>query len=556
MKKISILLIFLAFLAFCAYKSQHTGITIYYIAAAGNDNNDGKSEKKAWKSIDRANKDNFMPGDKILLKGGEIFIGSMVLDSTDKTTGKLPITIGSYGKGRAIITPGDSTAIVVRNLGNVIIENLILKGNDKFTNKGSGLSFENTLAGNIKLIGINICNIDASRFGYCGIFIGGKPDDKGLSGYSGVVTSYCDLYDNLHFGMLVSGHGHQNTGKYANNNFKVDHCKFYNNSGDPNFLENHSGSGICIDNMENGVIEHCIAYNNGYLCNSREGGPVGIWFHAANKCVIQYCASFNNRIDKGLDGGGFDFDAGVTNSIMQYNYSSNNDGPGYLVYTYAGGPHSFSNNTIRYNVSENDGRKNSYAGIWIKNDGSGIKDLDIHNNTIIVKPQEKGSPSGIFVSGTQNVRIWNNNIVSTGGVPLVSMGKNQSGLEFRSNNYWSTDNNFNFSIDVEGYFPNTGKFVNSIKEWQKLTGVETHNDKPSFLSVNPLFERMNALDTIYNINGFKKLDAYRLTKKSRLIDAGIAPENGNKTKPINTDILGTPVPQGKAMDIGAYEYVR
>src|SRR3712207_8524244 len=50
------------------------------------------------------------------------------------------------------------------------------------------------------------------------------------------------------------------------------------------------------------------------------------------------------------------------NSIMQYNYSHDNYGAGYLLARYSSAP-AMSNLTIRYNISENDGRKNDYGGI-------------------------------------------------------------------------------------------------------------------------------------------------------------------------------------------------
>ena len=41
----------------------------------------------------------------------------------------------------------------------------------------------------------------------------------------------------------------------------------------------------------------------------------------------QYCFSHDNKTSpEGLDGGGFDFDGGITNSLMQYNLAMNNEG--------------------------------------------------------------------------------------------------------------------------------------------------------------------------------------------------------------------------------------
>ena len=62
-------------------------------------------------------------------------------------------------------------------------------------------------------------------------------------------------------------------------------------------------------------------------------------------------------------------DGGVRNSIVQYNYSHDNDGAGYLLAQFEGG-RAFYNNVIRYNVSENDGQKNSYGGIHLWSTGA------------------------------------------------------------------------------------------------------------------------------------------------------------------------------------------
>ena len=82
------------------------------------------------------------------------------------------------------------------------------------------------------------------------------------------------------------------------------------------------------------------------------GGPVGIWVWDANNALIQNNESHHNRTGSTADGGGFDFDGGVTNSVMQYNYSHDNAGPGYGVYQFRG--EALNGFTVRYNVSAND----------------------------------------------------------------------------------------------------------------------------------------------------------------------------------------------------------
>ena len=52
----------------------------------------------------------------------------------------------------------------------------------------------------------------------------------------------------------------------------------------------------------------------------------------------------------------------MTNSVMQYNYSHDNDGAGYGLYQGSTSA-PWSNNVVRYNISQNDGRKNGYGAI-------------------------------------------------------------------------------------------------------------------------------------------------------------------------------------------------
>src|SRR6185436_921799 len=127
----------------------------------------------------------------------------------------------------------------------------------------------------------------------------------------------------------------------------------------------NSGSGIIVGDTDVATIERSVAWNNGKNCNYTNGGPIGIWAWDSNAVTIQYNESYSNQTgSSSLDGGGFDLDGGVTNSIMQYNYSHDNDGAGYLLYQF-NGARPFGNNTVRYNISQNDARQGHYAGIYI-----------------------------------------------------------------------------------------------------------------------------------------------------------------------------------------------
>ena len=118
-------------------------------------------------------------------------------------------------------------------------------------------------------------------------------------------------------------------------NIYVGYCLAENNPGDPTILTNHSGNGIVIGRVSKALIEYCEARYNGWDMPRKGNGPVGIWTWHADQVIIQFCVSHHNR-STGVDGGGFDFDGGVTNSILQYNYSHDNHGSGYLICQYDG----------------------------------------------------------------------------------------------------------------------------------------------------------------------------------------------------------------------------
>ena len=80
-----------------------------------------------------------------------------------------------------------------------------------------------------------------------------------------------------------------------------------------------------MGHAEVALVEYCESLFNGWDQPWTGNGPVGIWTHDADRVTIQHCIAHHNR-STALDGGGFDFDGGVTNSVLQYNYSHDNFG--------------------------------------------------------------------------------------------------------------------------------------------------------------------------------------------------------------------------------------
>jgi hypothetical protein len=373
--------------------------------------------------------------------------------------------------------------------------------------------------------------------------MGGYASDKSKSGYKDVRITNCVTHQNEYFGILTTGYWQDDPNTYANSNVYVGYCKMYDNPGDPDYFENHSGSGILMEDVDGGIIEYCEAYNNGYEGGCKVGGPIGIWAAVANKVIIQCCESHHNRAGKG-DGGGFDFDGGTTNSTLQYNYSHDNDGAGYLICSYENAPHTFNNNIVRYNISANDGQKRRLGSVHLwtgspKEDP--IHNTQIYGNTIYAVY----NPAIIFASGQgiYSTTVCNNLFIADANQILVAGRPDKSTAIFTGNAYWAVDGAF----DIARY--------KSLEAWRAATGQEMLNGKPVGIVVDPKVTELGSNVTVGDPTKLYTLTAYRLQESSPLIDAGLDLRSLFGIDLGDRDFFGNSIPQGKGYDIGAHEII-
>jgi hypothetical protein len=75
--------------------------TAYYVSTSGDDANNGTTSAAPWKSIFKLNRTSFAPGDFILFKRGDVWIGADAAPIIPATSGSAgsPITWGAYGTG-------------------------------------------------------------------------------------------------------------------------------------------------------------------------------------------------------------------------------------------------------------------------------------------------------------------------------------------------------------------------------------------------------------------------------------------------------------------------
>ena len=392
-------------------------------AISGNDQNDGSSPEKAFKSISRLNGLRLLGGEQLLFKGGQQFKGNLKLTGIHSGI-KNPFIVSAFGSSRATILSGDSVAILATDCIYLTISNLIIEGSGRLTgNKTNGIDFlevKNGTIDNVKTSGylysgiqvtggsnIRITNVNASNNGFCGINVLSSAKEYGPNGsaFKTVKRVY------------------------------IGHSVAENNPGCPAITDNHSGNGILMGGVTDGLIEYCEAMNNGWDMPREGNGPVGIWAYMSDSIVIQHCYSHHNKTSpKGKDGGGFDFDGGITNSIMQYNLSAYNEGGGYGMFQYAGATE-WSNNIVQYNISYNDGSKNGKCGIfmWCDPAATPMKQLKAYNNTIV-----NNQGYGVnFEPGNYLDFVFGNNIFVLTVPSDCFTGGLFSGATFDHNLYWT-----------------------------------------------------------------------------------------------------------------------
>ena len=363
--------------------------TAYYVSPSGNDHNNGKSPASAWATIARVNQQVFNAGDAINFRGSASYNGSLLFGPKDAGTAAAPITVTSYGSGTATIRPGTGVGILLQDTGGFNLSNLNLTGSGMNTNLDYGIHLLDDLTTATTVFQhIYVDSVNVSGFGNYGMTI---DCHSSTSGYQDIQFTNSQLHDNLYGGFLMFSpyyYDHSVTTE-AVQGLYIGHVQVYNNPG-ATTSPLPSGNGLILGGVNGGLVERCECHDNGGP--GARGNVGGIDAYNSDSVTIQYNECYNNRTGTNVDGDGFDLDWDTHNCILQYNYSHNNDGDGFLLL----GNNALhlpvppqSNNTVRFNVSENDGRKNSYPAIYV---AGPVDNAEIYNNTIYVSPSSNGTP--------------------------------------------------------------------------------------------------------------------------------------------------------------------
>ena len=482
----------------------------------GSDGNPG-TIRKPLKTINELNRRLKKKVANISFAGGQTFDGRLLLARVNGSD-RNPIKIKSWGNGRAVINGGNEEAIKIENSQNIWILDLGIKGNGRnHGNKTNGLSVLQSR--NCKVENLNVYGFQKSGIAFY------NSTQSVIRKVIASANGFC--------GINIMGSARNLSGKIL-----IQDCKAENNPGDPANLVNHSGNGILVGVSDSVAIDHCSATNNGWDMPWKGNGPVGIWAWESDHITIQYCISYRNKTSKNAkDGGGFDLDGGVKNSVIQYCLSYENQGAGFGLFQYAGAS-DWSNNTVRYCVSINDAQTTEGAGsifIWNGSDNiNQLTDCKIYNNVVY----NSRAPLISFEKKSKHKNfIFCNNIFFGSGLAIAGLS---TGSSFSGNNWWNPSGDTRI-LNFPG-----------LKEWAVKTGQEMMKGHLIGTQEDPRLKGpfLTGITDPYQL---ENLTGYTLQSDSPLKNKGLDIKFIFGEEQPDKDFFGNLVPKDSAIEPGIFQ---
>jgi hypothetical protein len=509
----------------------------YCVSPEGDDARSGHCPAESWRSIERVNRQNLQPADRVLFEAGFRYEGTLRLGRDDAGSALAPVRVSSFGHGRATLHAGNASGIEISDVAGFVIEHLIVEGDwDAATqsgNQGEGVVATRSVIGSRARF-LRLRDLDIHGFKLAGIGLHAVPsDDSKGAGFEDVEISDCDVHDNADFGITSDGPFSDERG-YSHASIRILRVRSHTNRG---LMHKgaHTGSGIVLSDVDDALIEHSIAYDNGEFNDHPGGGGFGIWAWDANRVLIQHNESYENKTST-ADGGGFDLDGGVTQSIVQYNYSHDNAGAGYGAFQFAYA-RPYSGNVIRYNISQND------APAFLVWDGNG----DMGSLAVLQNAGYGAAPALVTYSAFADVTLLNNIFYGVG--PTLLDVYDAAGLTLQGNDYYAGGRALQIAWNTGTAAPVT---YTSFDAFQTATGNELLDGAPSGQALDPGWVAAGSGPTLGDTSLLGTLSMYELPANSPLIDRGVDPERFG-IEAGDRDFFARHTPLGDAPDVGAYE---
>jgi hypothetical protein len=355
---------FLLFSAFPVMPVFASEAKTYYVGTNGDDSNDGLSEERAFKTIQKASSITYAPGDSLLFRAGDIFYGNF--RAKGGGTAENPVTIGSYGEGVAPIltsTVADEPVILLSDVSGWTVSDVEIT-----TAEGTGIliSFRNTTVRDVTVKNVVLHDIknypsDTYRSGSrAALRIMGGADVNGAHAEN-ITIDGCEIY-NCGYGIFTAGNFPNTPEAPYNKNIVVENCSIHDLYDDA-FIMAQTDT-IILRNSS--IINACQSVGVYYTA------PVWTW--GVTNALVENCEIAGAK--NVLDGMAVDFDDHTDNSTYQYIYSHDNVR---FMWNCPYDADDHYNNTVRYCLSVND-NLGANCGSYV---GKPEHNFKFYNNTII-----------------------------------------------------------------------------------------------------------------------------------------------------------------------------
>jgi len=489
--------------------SSSTAAVSYYVDCAATAPGDGTIDAP-WNNLEAASAIALEPGESLLLRRGTTCEG--MLKPRGSGTADNRILIGAYGDGPLprIDAMGTNTAAVwIEDMSHVVVRDLELTnpGDLSEPHRGVYLTAAAALVTNVEIrdlyihdvTGLVTFNGTAKRGG---AIIGNSSYETADTQFDGVLIENNRIEDVGRSGIYFDGSS-------AGSGDRPRATEHWPAGGQRivirgNTLERLQGDAIVAHGTDSAVIEdNVVSVGNlagrDWLSGDRNCAA-GIWTWNAINTLIQRNEVSGYRFGQsptdGCDGTGFDIDNEQEGTVVQYNYSHDNEG-GFILLCSDDEPHGAE---IRYNLSVDDGKVINTSPCKFPTVGT-FSDIRMYNNTFVTA----------------------NPITALETVPLETL-KNAGDFQFANNIIYATSYSMNLIACGDRCSNNLFYDVPSVGN-QPVVG-------------DPLFEDVSR-------RGPGRLEAgaaFKLRSGSPAIGAGLEIEDG-----VREDYFGDEVPAPPAI---------
>lgn len=552
------------------------GKTYYVSSSDGDDSNEGLSSDKAFKTIEKLNTLYFVPGDQILFKKGDVFVGAFKPQGSG-CEGK-PIIVSSYGDGaKPVLQPGSENwqAYITHpdTYGETVwVNNVITFHNQQYWEVRDlelcdPASTGSPAKDDVYRRGIDITAEDAgelSHFYFDNLtihgFHGPSSNIGKISGgimmeiyatprtpasehiptwFSDVKITNCELYDlgrsginsftvwarrtedsDTKWGPYPSSHGVPWTG-YTRNALK-------NITVSNNYIHHIDGDGYIVDTSDNVMCSNNLVYS----CANANVFSVGLFNWNSDNVYFQENEVYGTK--EAGDAQGIEIDALNDTTYVQYNYIHDNWG-GSVMWCNTPGLLGFDG-VFRYNIFQND---NQAHGLLDFRPGS--HNGQVYNNTFYMN---KNATHTTFIQdGAGNysdAKFYNNIFYYPGDTKYTANTFAEDRIDWEANlfyNFANTPSNDTRLVTEDPQFKDPGKGAVGTAPGSRpdLSGYELSEGSPAINAGIPIAENGGRDYFGHPVQGIPDIGAYESGTSSMKLMSGVYTVNQDERKVVILD---------------------